>query len=144
MEKQALFMSQIVHVHFQTGDHVLKLAQLSFSNYTKFITFIYIFRLNVIKISTYPIWKGLEKSRRKLRLNIHAGYFVIFFFLLFSRIKHITAKQRSHRMERMHTRSQETELQTQCVQEMGLFSEWLSSGCAARVPPAQVWRYLWP
>lgn len=97
---------------------------------------------NVIKISTYPIWKGLEKSRRKLRLNINAGYFVIFF--LFSRIKHTTAKQMSHRMERMHTRSQETELQMQCVQEMGLFSEWLSSGCAAHALPAQVWRYLWP
>lgn len=32
MERQALFMSQIVHVHFQTGDHVLKLAQPSFSS----------------------------------------------------------------------------------------------------------------
>lgn len=44
---------------------------------------IYYFNLNfqttnLIKISTYPIWKVLEKSRRKLRLN--AGYFVFFFF----------------------------------------------------------------
>lgn len=32
MEKQALYMSQIVHVHFQTSDHVLKLARLYFSS----------------------------------------------------------------------------------------------------------------
>lgn len=47
----------------------------------------------------------------------------------------------SHRMERVHTRSQETELQPQHVQEMGLIREQLSSGCAAPAPPAQVWRH---
>lgn len=42
-----------------------------------------------------------------------------FLFFLFSGIKHTIVRQMSHRMEKMHTRSQETKLQTQCVQEMG-------------------------
>lgn len=55
MEKQALFMSQIVHVHFQTGDHVLKLFNCP--SLLKKTTQIYYFHLNfqttnLIKIST--------------------------------------------------------------------------------------------